>query len=70
MTAHNPYPMLFLMDTDRFAVKVAAAIARKMRYATFPWQMRIVGMLLHVLPRWLYNFAFERAPPQARADGQ
>jgi hypothetical protein len=24
-------------------------------------------MLLHVLPRWLYDFAFERAPRKPRA---
>ena len=29
MTARNPYPMPFLMDAGRFAVKVADAIARK-----------------------------------------
>ncbi len=68
MTAHNPYPMPFLMDMNRFAAKTADAIARKVRYATFPWQMRIAGMLLHVLPRWLYDFAFERAPRKPRAD--
>jgi short-subunit dehydrogenase len=67
MTAHNPYRMPFLMDADRFAAKSADAIARKVRYATFPWQMRIVGMLLHVSPRWLYDFAFERAPRKPRA---
>jgi NADP-dependent 3-hydroxy acid dehydrogenase YdfG len=69
MTAHNPYPMPFLMDADRFAGKAADAIARKVRYATFPWQMRIAGMLLHVMPRWLYDFIFERAPRKPR-DGQ
>jgi hypothetical protein len=37
------------------------------RYATFPWQMRIAGMLLHVLPRWLYDLAFEKAPRKPRA---
>jgi NADP-dependent 3-hydroxy acid dehydrogenase YdfG len=68
MTARNPYPMPFLMDADRFAAKTADAIARRVRYATFPWQMRIAGMMLHVLPRWLYDFAFERAPRKPRAD--
>ena len=67
MTARNPYPMPFLMDADRFAAKVAQAIERKVRYATFPWQMRIAGMLLHALPRWLYDALFERAPRKPRA---
>ncbi|SAL25983.1 short chain dehydrogenase [Caballeronia peredens] len=67
MTAHNPYPMPFLMDADRFAAKAAGAIERKVRYATFPWQMRVAGMFLHVLPRWLYDALFERAPRKPRA---
>ena len=68
MTAHNPYRMPFLMDADRFAAKAAGAIERKVRYATFPWQMRIAGMLMHALPRWLYDALSERAPRKPRAD--
>jgi len=67
MTAHNPYRMPFLMDADRFAAKAADAIARKVRYATFPWQMRVAGMLMHALPRWLYDALAERAPRKPRA---
>jgi short-subunit dehydrogenase len=69
MTEHNPYPMPFLMDADRFAARVADAIARGVAFAIYPWQMRIVAMLLHVLPRWLYDRAFERAPRKPRAAG-
>jgi len=70
MTAKNPYRMPFLMDADRFAAKTADAIARGTAFAVFPWPMRIVAALLHVLPRWLYDRAFERAPrkPRAAAD--
>jgi short-subunit dehydrogenase len=67
MTAHNPYPMPFLMDVDRFAEKAADAIARKARFAVLPWQMRFAAMLLHVLPRWLFDRAFENAPRKPRA---
>jgi short-subunit dehydrogenase len=67
MTAHNPYRMPFLMDADRFAAKVADAVGRNTRFAIFPWQMRVVAMLLHVLPRWIYDRAFERAPRKPRA---
>lgn len=67
MTHGNPYPMPFLMDPDRFAAKTAAAIAARKRFAIFPYPMRIVAALLHVLPRWLYDFAFERAPRKPRA---
>ncbi|MBU6486387.1 MAG: SDR family oxidoreductase [Burkholderiales bacterium] len=67
MTAHNPYPMPFLMDASRFARKAAGAIARKRRFAVFPWPMRIVGMLLRCLPRWMYDWVFEKAPRKPRA---
>ncbi len=63
MTARNPYPMPFLMDTDRFASQTADAIAHDLSVADAHR-----GMLLHVLPRWLYDFAFERAPRKPRAD--
>ena len=67
MTEHNPYPMPFLMDADRFAAKTADAIARKTRFAIFPWQMRVAALLLHILPRWIYDRALERAPRKPRA---
>jgi short-subunit dehydrogenase len=66
MTEHNPYPMPFLMNADTFATKTADAIERKLRFATFPWQMRVAGMLLHATPRWLYDRVFERAPRKPR----
>jgi short-subunit dehydrogenase len=66
MTAHNPYSMPFLMDADRFAEKAAGAIERKVSFATFPWQMRVVGSLMHVLPRWLYDRMAEKAPRKPR----
>ncbi|EMH3347009.1 SDR family oxidoreductase, partial [Burkholderia multivorans] len=69
MTAHNPYPMPFLMDADRFAAQAARAIARKHAFRVIPWQMGVVAKVLHVLPRWLYDRLFEKAPrkPRARA---
>jgi hypothetical protein len=59
--------MPFLMDADRFAAKVAGAVERQTAFAVFPWQMRVVAMLLHVLPRRLYDLVFERAPRKPRA---
>ncbi|MBB5416887.1 SDR family oxidoreductase [Paraburkholderia atlantica] len=67
MTEHNPYNMPFLMDADRFAAKVARAVERQTSFAVFPWQMRVAAMLLHMLPRWLYDRVFERAPRKPRA---
>ncbi|TAM02291.1 MAG: SDR family oxidoreductase [Paraburkholderia sp.] len=70
MTDKNPYPMPFLMDVDRFAAKSAEAIARGTPFAIFPWPMRVGAALLRMLPRWLYDRVFERAPrkPRAAAD--
>jgi short-subunit dehydrogenase len=66
MTAHNPYPMPFLMDAERFAAKAAQAIERKSRFAIFPWPMRIAAALLRALPRGLYDRVFEKAPRKPR----
>jgi short-subunit dehydrogenase len=67
MTDGNSYRMPFLMDADAFAARAVRAIARRVRFTVIPWPMRLVTMLLHVTPRWLYDFAFERAPRKKRA---
>ncbi|MBB6592250.1 SDR family oxidoreductase [Ralstonia solanacearum] len=69
MTEHNPYPMPFLMPADRFAQQAVHAIDRGTRFKVLPWQMGVVASLLHVLPRWLYDFAFARAPRKPRNPG-
>lgn len=66
MTARNPYPMPFLMDADAFARKAVRAIAAGRRFAVVPWQMGVVASVLHVLPRWLYDALFTRAPRKPR----
>jgi len=67
MTTHNPYRMPFLMDVERFAAQAVSAIERKRSYVVLPWPMRVVGMLLHVTPRWLYDAAMKKAPHKPRA---
>jgi NAD(P)-dependent dehydrogenase (short-subunit alcohol dehydrogenase family) len=66
MTAHNPYPMPFLMDADRFARHAVRAIAAGQRYRVIPWPMGIVAMVLRALPRWLYDALFLKAPRKPR----
>ncbi|HEX7643733.1 MAG TPA: SDR family oxidoreductase [Burkholderiaceae bacterium] len=66
MTRHNAYPMPFLMPAQKFAAAAAAAIARETSYAVIPWQMGVVAKLLRLLPNWLYDAAFSRAPHKAR----
>lgn len=66
MTAHNPYPMPFLMDADVFARKAVRRIAAGTRFAVIPWQMGVVASVLNVMPRWLYDALFRRAPRKPR----
>jgi hypothetical protein len=35
-------------------------------FAVVPWQMGIVGAVLRVLPRWLYDRLFRNAPRKPR----
>lgn len=66
MTRKNPYPMPFLMHPDVFAERAAAAIDARTSYRVIPWQMGIVAKLLRLLPNWLYDAAFSKAPHKPR----
>ena len=66
MTAQNPYPMPFLLSADEAAEKIVAIIARGSSYAVIPWQMAIVARCLRIVPNWLYDALFARAPRQSR----
>ncbi|WP_426210009.1 SDR family oxidoreductase [Massilia sp. TWP1-3-3] len=68
MTQKNTYPMPFLMPAERFAAKAARAVASGVSYRVIPWQMGVVAKLLRMLPNWLYDFAFSKAPHKARKD--
>lgn len=66
MTERNPYPMPFLLDADHAARLIARAIERRRRFYVLPWQMALVGRLLRVLPRPVYDAVFARAPRKPR----
>jgi len=66
MTAINPYPMPFILEADEAARRIANAIARQTSFAVIPWQMGMVGVLLKLLPRWLYDRLFAHAPHKPR----
>ncbi|MDH2919077.1 MAG: SDR family oxidoreductase [Sideroxydans sp.] len=68
MTTHNPYPMPFVLDADVAAARMARAIARQTSFTVIPWQMGVVGALLKVLPRWLYDLLFAHAPHKPRRE--
>ena len=66
MTDDNPYPMPFLMTSDRAAEKIGALIRRGRTYAVIPWQMALVARALRIMPNWLYDRLFARAPRKPR----
>ena len=66
MTARNRYPMPFLLGADAAARLIARAIERRKRFYVLPWPMALVGRVLRLLPRPLYDAVFARAPRKAR----
>ena len=66
MTQRNAYAMPFLMAPDVFASAAAGAIGRGASYRVIPWQMGVVAKLLRMLPNFLYDMAFGKAPHRAR----
>ena len=66
MTKKNAYPMPFLMPAERFAACALRAIATGASYRVIPWQMGLVAKLLRLLPNFLYDLAFHKAPHKAR----
>ncbi len=55
LTAHNDYPMPFLMDADAFAARAVPAIERGARFTVIPWPMGVVYAVLRALPRGLFD---------------
>lgn len=66
MTAKNPYRMPFLMPVDKAAQAFLRAINRGNSYVVIPWQMGLVAKGLRLLPNWLYDLLFARAPRKPR----
>ena len=66
MTAVNPYKMPFLLPAPLAAARFAEAIARGVSYTVIPWQMGVVAKLLRLLPNWVYDRLFVRAPRKPR----
>ena len=71
MTSFNPYPMPFMLDAEEAARRMARAIERQTSFTVIPWQMGMIGSVLKLLPRWLYDRLFARAPhkPRGRKKG-
>jgi short-subunit dehydrogenase len=69
MTAVNPYSMPFILDADEAAQRMIRVIEQQNAYTVIPWQMGIIGRVLKLLPRWVYDSLFAKAPhkPRGRA---
>ena len=66
MTANNPYPMPFIISAEAAAKKIIRAIERQRRFLVIPWQMAVLGRVLKILPYWLYDRLFAKAPHKPR----
>lgn len=66
MTKVNTYAMPFLMPAEKFAAKAMQAIAAGNSYTVIPWQMGVVAKILRMLPNFLYDLVFSRAPHKGR----
>ena len=66
LTRVNRFRMPFLMSADEAAPRIARAIAARRRVAVIPWQMALVGVMLRMMPNWLYDYFASRAPRKPR----
>lgn len=55
MTAGNPFPMPFLMDSDRAAAIIRRGLARNRSRIGFPFPTYFIGWMLGVLPSGLVD---------------
>jgi NAD(P)-dependent dehydrogenase (short-subunit alcohol dehydrogenase family) len=68
MTSNNRFAMPFLMPAGRFAAQAVRAIDAGASFRVIPWQMGLVARLLRVLPDFLFDPLFARAPQKARKE--
>ena len=66
MTAHNPYPMPFILPVDVAARRIARVIDAGRSYAVVPWQMGLVAKALRLLPNPVFDALFSRAGRKPR----
>jgi NAD(P)-dependent dehydrogenase (short-subunit alcohol dehydrogenase family) len=68
MTSNNRFPMPFLMPAARFAAQAVHAIDGGASFRVIPWQMGLAARVLRVLPNFLFDLLFARAPQKARRE--
>lgn len=69
MTQVNKHTMPFMISAEKFAAKAVRTIAAGNSYQVIPWQMGIVAKLLRLLPNFLFDRLFSKAPHKPRANG-
>jgi short-subunit dehydrogenase len=60
MTANNPFPMPFLLETQDAVERMGKAIARGETEVTFPWQLSTAVRLMRVMPNPLFETVAKR----------
>ena len=69
MTQVNQHSMPFMISAEKFADKAVRIIEAGNSYQVIPWQMGIVAKLLRLLPNFLYDRLFSKAPRKPRIGG-
>ena len=69
MTAKNPYPMPFIIEADDAARRIVRVLDSSKRFAVIPWQMAIVGRLLKLVPKSLFDRMMAGRGHKPRKDG-
>ena len=68
LTAHNTYPMPFLLQPSVFADRAFRAISAGTSYSVIPWQMGLLAKVLRLLPNALFDKLLDGRGRKARRD--
>ena len=66
MTDVNDYSMPFIMPVNKAAISFINAIRKKKKFIIIPWQMKIIGYLMHILPIFIWDFLAKKGPRKKR----
>ncbi len=68
LTAHNAYPMPFLLQPSVFADRAFHAISAGTSYRVIPWQMGLLAKVLRLLPNALFDKLLDGRGRKLRRD--
>mgnify|MGYP001794025649 CR=1 FL=1 len=68
MTKGNTEAKDVLIKKEKIAEREIEEIGVGNSYKVIPWQMGIVAKLLRLLPNFLYDFIFSKAPHKSRVN--